>query len=393
MASRAATAALGRPSIPFRRRPGAAIKNVSLRQAELTRWGLFVYNCIVLLVLAAVAWAYYYLGGGYTSDHNLVPQQVRGLPIRCMWLGALGGIVISLKGLYDYGADAWQTRFTIWHLGRPFSGAIAGGITYLLLLAVSGSTPSTPVVMAAAFVLGTQEKRFFNFLFEVARLVVQVPGEASERPLEVKEIRPLAAASGSTVTILGEGFDPGVTVLFNDKKLQDTVVSRDGTTVTGTVPELVEDSETARIVVYNPTGAAFVGTSMLFTYLPNPSPKKLHFGAQPIGQRREERVQLRNVTATPMKVQSVEVKDNPGDFDAPQMDKPVVLLRDQEYVIPVGFTPRQAGERSATLIIKADTRSFEVQLSGTGTGQTTASTPDDGTGASNTPAPTAPPRP
>jgi hypothetical protein len=326
----------------------------------------------MLLALASLAWAYYHLGGGYNGspEGNPVPTQVRGLPIRCLWLGALGGIVISLKGIYDYGSDAWQARFTLWHLGRPFSGAIAGGVTYLLLLAVSGSTPSVPVVMAAAFILGTQEKRFFQFLSEVARLVVQVPGESTEKPLAVKEIRPLAAPTGSALTILGEGFDPGVQVMFKDRKLQDVVVSRDGTTVTGRVPEPADGSDTARILVYNPDGPAFVGTSTLFTYLPNPSPKVLDFGDQPIGTPGRLNVSLRNVAADTMKVNAVKVTtEDPGEFTVPLDSRlPLRLVSDQVYEVVVAFTPAHEGQRTGTLTFETDAgNALEVQLTGHGT--------------------------
>ena len=91
--------------------------------------------------------------------------------------------MISLKGIYDHDFDDWQGKeYDIWHFGQPVSGAIAGGITYLLLLAINSSNGvSMPFALAAAFLMGSQDKRFFNFLYEAARLLVQVPGGDQER--------------------------------------------------------------------------------------------------------------------------------------------------------------------------------------------------------------------
>jgi hypothetical protein len=83
------------------------------------------------------------------------------LAFHCVWFGALGGVIISLKGVYDHavGRDAaWDNRFDLWHFGRPVSGAVTGLVTYVLLCALNQSgTPNQTVLYAAAFVLGTQE--------------------------------------------------------------------------------------------------------------------------------------------------------------------------------------------------------------------------------------------
>jgi hypothetical protein len=52
---------------------------------------------------------------------------------------------------------------------------LAGIVTLLLRKAVSSGTPREAVVLAAAFILGTQERRFFKFLKEVGGVIVAVP--------------------------------------------------------------------------------------------------------------------------------------------------------------------------------------------------------------------------
>ena len=88
------------------------------------------------------------------------------IAVRCMWFGALGGLVISLKGVYDHHCNRgdWDDGFLLWHLGRPISGALTGLITLVLLLAINPNEPNEPVAYAIAFIFGTQERRFFNFL-------------------------------------------------------------------------------------------------------------------------------------------------------------------------------------------------------------------------------------
>jgi hypothetical protein len=162
------------------------------RRAEATRARIFLYDIAMFILLVVLAWAYFY---PTVMLKNLVPPELQGVPVFAFWFGALGGIVISLKGIYDHSPRDWQMTYNLWHYGRPFSGGIAGSVTYLLLLAVSGSAPSQAITLAAAFIIGTQERRFFNFLSEVARLIVQVQGDPQDEIIEVREVRSSVAAS------------------------------------------------------------------------------------------------------------------------------------------------------------------------------------------------------
>ena len=151
---------------------------------------VFLYELAILCGLVALAFVYYEVG----AVKDLVPELFQGLPVEVAWFGALGGVAISLKGVYDHpavqppvtplpgplppdapGAETWDNRWVVWHIGRPFSGMLAGIVTLLLLKAVSSGTPREAVVLAAAFILGTQERRFFEFLKEVGGVIVAVP--------------------------------------------------------------------------------------------------------------------------------------------------------------------------------------------------------------------------
>jgi hypothetical protein len=213
-------------------------------RACCSRLGVFIYDLVVVAVLLVLA--FYYVK---TADHYWLAaptgtgdkQEISyvELSLRAMWFGALGGIVISLKGVYDHCCDndAWDRCFELWHLGRPVSGALTGLITLVLLLATNPKgTPSEPIVYAIAFIFGTQESRFFNFLFEVAALVVRVPNDTKDTALKAGDIQPSSGTAGAAVLISGNGFSQGATVTIGNAALANAVVSKDGKSIVGIVP-------------------------------------------------------------------------------------------------------------------------------------------------------------
>lgn|GEM_PF-6394811 len=87
------------------------------------------------------------------------------LLFNCMWFGALGGITISLKGVYDHGSSTspWKNDYNLWHIGRPASGAVAGLIAGLLLYLIIPTEKVSPVIVyGMAFIFGTQDRAFFG---------------------------------------------------------------------------------------------------------------------------------------------------------------------------------------------------------------------------------------
>jgi hypothetical protein len=140
---------------------------------------VFLYELAILCGLVALSFVYYEIG----AVKDLVPEPFQGLPVEVAWFGALGGVAISLKGVYDHPVvpgrarvKPWDNSLLLWHLGRPFSGMLAGIVTLVLLEAVSADgNLRDPVILAAAFILGTQESRFFAFIKEVGAVIVAVP--------------------------------------------------------------------------------------------------------------------------------------------------------------------------------------------------------------------------
>ena len=186
------------------------------------------------------------------------------LAIQSMWFGALGGVIISLKGIYDHstGPDGWDTSFNLWHLGRPVSGAVAGLMTVVLLQVVnangSDAMLNAPVVFATAFIFGTQERRFFNFLYEVARLIVQVPEESKTASLRITGIQPSEGSSGGVVVISGQGIERNASAKLGAAAIEKLTVSADGTSAAGIIPGRPIGADTVDVTVANSSGASFV---------------------------------------------------------------------------------------------------------------------------------------
>lgn len=133
----------------------------------------------------------------------------------------------------------------------------------MLLLATNpNGTPSEPVVYAIAFIFGTQERRFFNFLSEVAALVVRVPNEDQQVALKGLDIQPAEGKASAVVLITGTGFTKGATVTIGPNRLGNVVVAKDGRAIVGTVPP---GSGEAEVTIINPNGDRAVLANK-FTY-------------------------------------------------------------------------------------------------------------------------------
>ncbi len=102
-----------------------------------------------------------------------------------MWMGAIGGVTISLKGVYDHGSPSnpWSDAYNLWHIGRPLSGAIAGLITAVLFMLVVSPEKLSPLVLyGVAFIFGTQDRAFFDFLSTFASRFLPTKQRGAPRP-------------------------------------------------------------------------------------------------------------------------------------------------------------------------------------------------------------------
>jgi hypothetical protein len=226
----------------------------SAEQAPPLRLWVFLYNVLWLFLLLAAGVLYI----GRPQLFAAFADGWRGFVAISVWFAILGGVAISFKGVYDhYRREEWTTGgWTLWYIGRPLSGAIVGVMVYVLLRVLNSNDPAIPALAVAAFTLGTQEKRFFTFLAEVASLVLTVPSDL-QTGLVLKGVQPDHGPAGIPVLVLGQGIRSGATVTLGGLELGHTVVSPDGTSAAGSVPAGIKPGP-ADVVVTNPDGAARV---------------------------------------------------------------------------------------------------------------------------------------
>jgi hypothetical protein len=234
---------------------------------------IFFYDLLWVLILGVVAWE-------LTQKNNcILPTVPTGkidwptvtaycilwtkykLLFNCMWMGALGGVTISLKGIYDHGAstDPWNNDYNLWHIGRPVSGAIAGLIGGLLLYLVVPVDKFSPVLIyGLAFILGMQDKAFFDFLSQIGGRFLP-KGDAAPAVLQITGIIPAEAKGGVSVRLTGQAIDKSAVVRIGSKKVGTPVIAPDGTSATGTVALLGLPANTkVDVEVINPGGRSIV---------------------------------------------------------------------------------------------------------------------------------------
>jgi hypothetical protein len=220
---------------------------------------VFSYDIFVLFALLLIAFLYMEFRDE-TKVKPWFPEPYRVFA-HAMWLGSLGGIVVSLKGVYENACEPpWSNCYNLWHLGRPFSGAVTGLMTvFIFLFLTQNSGFSRPAVYLAAFILGTQEARFFTFLFEIGRILVQVPPSLKEVPgLRVTAVEPSEGPAGTVVILAGQGLERTVSVRLGGVALANAVVAPEGGSVAGTVPDLGGKTRMVDLTVLNPSGGSIV---------------------------------------------------------------------------------------------------------------------------------------
>lgn len=125
---------------------------------------LFVLELAYVALLVALALAY--------ADSQWLQRYIHDpegpLPLSVPWWGALGGVTISLTGVFKH-ASTWRPDYEKWHIARPVLGAVVGSVGCLIFIVVIRATgndatttkPSGGAVLAlVAFLVGYREEIF-----------------------------------------------------------------------------------------------------------------------------------------------------------------------------------------------------------------------------------------
>lgn len=122
------------------------------------------------------------------SFHQWVASHHLGrLPVGIVWFAAIGGSLVSLTGIFKHHKKDWKATYNAWHMLRPWTGLVMGGLGAFFLLVntelatvnpsgVTGASGKPPalnpdVYYVAAFIVGFAEKSFRELVRRLAHTI------------------------------------------------------------------------------------------------------------------------------------------------------------------------------------------------------------------------------
>ena len=103
------------------------------------------------------------------------------LPFESIWFGAVGGWLISAKGIFDHNRS-WYRSYDYWHYVRPVLGALMGTIGCLVFIVLNDAANKDPVVANAVFYdvialgVGYREESFRTLIASLVDTII-LPGK------------------------------------------------------------------------------------------------------------------------------------------------------------------------------------------------------------------------
>jgi RsiW-degrading membrane proteinase PrsW (M82 family) len=136
---------------------------------------IFWIQIVYLVALTLMAY--------FAAERSLeVPDYFGPIPRGVPWFGALGGVMISLAGVFQYRAD-WDPAYWPWHVSRPLVGALVAVVAVLAfqsgVLAINATLPEQGSDTAylfyylIGFVVGYREETFRRLIKRLADVVLE----------------------------------------------------------------------------------------------------------------------------------------------------------------------------------------------------------------------------
>jgi hypothetical protein len=138
---------------------------------------IFIVAMLWTVVLVAIFGVWISIG----AVRDALPHTLGPLPIETIWFGAVGGLLVSLSGIYDHN-DAWNPRFNYWHYTRPLLGAFIGVLGCLVLLVLTEASTTRAIVANATFysvtalVIGYREETFRTLVMRLTDTLLASDG-------------------------------------------------------------------------------------------------------------------------------------------------------------------------------------------------------------------------
>jgi hypothetical protein len=163
----------------------------------------------------------------YRADWLFHPRSdfFGSIPFLVPWFGAVGAVLLSLKGVFDHperptnNPFPWDPSTRYWHWSRPVVGAIVATVTILIfqsgILAVGGKPPNEVsgrrvtenlLYYVLAFVVGYREESFRELIKKLADTIFTSPDSAP--PTAPDGARPSGAGESAQGTDRTTSEDP-----------------------------------------------------------------------------------------------------------------------------------------------------------------------------------------
>lgn len=148
--------------------------------ASSSRVVIFWLQIAYLAALVAIA---YFVNSGTIAVSEMFGPIPRGI----VWFGALGGVLISLSGVFEHHKD-WDPSYWPWHVSRPLVGAtfacvaviaFQSGVLAIGGSVVTGSSDKFLLYYLVAFVVGYREETFGRLIKRLADVLLE-PAEKEE---------------------------------------------------------------------------------------------------------------------------------------------------------------------------------------------------------------------
>jgi hypothetical protein len=98
---------------------------------------IFVVAMIWTMVLVAA----FVLYERVDAVSDFLPHKLGDLPVASIWFGAVGGLLISLEGIFEHNRK-WSHSYDYWHYMRPVVGAIMGTLGCLVFIVLAEAAAS-----------------------------------------------------------------------------------------------------------------------------------------------------------------------------------------------------------------------------------------------------------
>lgn len=147
-----------------------------------------------LVLIVALAWtallvAAFFLYLEVDAVTDFFPAKLGVLPFEIIWFGAIGGLVISLEGIFKHNRD-WRPSYNYWHYMRPIVGAIIGTLGCLVFIVLTeaattgaAAKPNPIFYSVVALGIGYREASFRALIGRLIDTVILPPSQTSQTSL------------------------------------------------------------------------------------------------------------------------------------------------------------------------------------------------------------------